>query len=284
VTPPPPSSSDTTAAATAAERVLEDFRSNGIAVARFNELFGEELWQDAVADITPFVADTDARAADLGRHDDGEAKGKEKEKDEVIVRRFYAKGVDKHRYCLSEPWLRIAASDTVLDVVNGYAGEQTRLTYVDNWYTVPRPEVTERVASQRWHRDPEDDHIVKMFIYFSDVDEEAGPFEYVRDSAAGGRYGDVFPWGQGHRYPSADELEAVVDAEDRLTMTGPAGTVIFCDTAGFHRGGFARTKPRILMISTFLRESARKGKRRFGVDFEGREGSLSPAARHALAG
>jgi hypothetical protein len=140
------------------------------------------------------------------------------------------------------------------------------------------------VASQRWHRDPEDDHIVKMFIYFSDVDEEAGPFEYVRDSAAGGKYGDVFPWGQGHRYPSAGELEAAVDADDRVTMTGPAGTVIFCDTAGFHRGGFARTRPRILMISTFLRDSARKGKRRFEVDFEGREQSLSAAARHALAG
>ena len=143
----------------------------------------------------------------------------------MIVRRFYAKGVDKHRYSLSEPWLRIAAADTVLDIVNGYAGQPTRLTYVDNWYTVPRPEVTERVASQRWHRDPEDDHIVKMFIYFSDVDEEAGPFEYVRDSAAGGKYGDVFPWGQGHRYPSAEELEAAVDPDDRLTMTGPAGTV-----------------------------------------------------------
>ena len=61
MTPPPPFSSDTTAAATAAERVLETFRSDGIAVARFDELFGEELWQEAVADITPFVAETDAR-------------------------------------------------------------------------------------------------------------------------------------------------------------------------------------------------------------------------------
>jgi hypothetical protein len=60
--------------------------------------------------------------------------------------------------------------------------------------------------------------------------------------------------------------------------------VILCDTAGFHRGGFARTKPRILMISTFLRQTARKGQRRFEVDFEGRDGSLSDAARHALAG
>ena len=37
------------------------------------------------------------------------------------------------------------------------------------------------------------------------------------------------------------------------------------------------------MISTYLRESARKGKRRFAVDFEGRESSLSPAAPPARA-
>jgi hypothetical protein len=278
VTPPPQSSSDTTAAATTAEQVLDTFQSDGIAVASFVDLFGEELWQDAVADITPFVASTDERAAELGSTEGG------KGKDEVIVRRFYGKGQDAHTYRLSDPWLRIAASETVLGVANGYAGEQARLTYVDNWYTVPHPEATERVASQRWHRDPEDDHIVKMFVYFSDVDEEAGPFEYIRSSAAGGKYGDVFAWRDGHRYPSGEEIEATVDPDDRLTMTGPAGTVIFCDTAGFHRGGFARTKPRILMISTFLRESARKGKRRFEVDFEGRESTLTDAARHALAG
>ena len=60
---------------------------------------------------------------------------------------------------------------------------------------MPYPNAKKRVASQRWHRDPDDDHIVKMFIYLSDVAEEAGPFEYVRDSAAGGRYGDLFRGG-----------------------------------------------------------------------------------------
>jgi ectoine hydroxylase-related dioxygenase (phytanoyl-CoA dioxygenase family) len=277
VTPPLPFSSDTTAAAKA-EQILETFRREGIAVVPFTDLFEDELWREAVADITPFVDATGERAAELGKQE--RAKGKE----EVIVRRFFSRDEEVPCYFLSDVWLRIASADPVLDIVNGYTGQLGRLTYVDNWFTVPYPQATKRVASQRWHRDPEDDHIVKMFVYFSDVDEEAGPFEYVRDSAAGGKYGDLFPWGEGHRYPAPEELEAGVDPDDRLTMTGPAGTVIFCDTAGFHRGGFARTKPRILMISTFLRESARKDKRRFEVDFEGREDELSAAARHALAG
>jgi Phytanoyl-CoA dioxygenase (PhyH) len=265
-----------TAVATTVEQVLEAFRRDGIAVARFTDLFAAELWQDATADITPFVDSTTELAADLSK------KKRAKRKEEVIVRRFFSKDGDVPRYSLSDPWLRIAASDSVLDIVNGYTGQPRKLTYVDNWYTVPYPHATKRVASQRWHRDPEDDHIVKMFIYFNDVDEEAGPFEYVRDSAAGGKYGDLFPGNDGV-YPPGDELEAAVDPEDRMTMNGPAGTVIFCDTAGFHRGGFARTKPRILMVATFLREIAWRGKRRFEVDFEGRAETLSEQARQALS-
>jgi hypothetical protein len=275
----PPLSPNDTIATAAAEQALDDFRRDGIAVARFGDLLGEELWQEGVADITPFVTATDERAAELGKKE--RAKGK----DEVIVRRFFRRESDgeAHRYKLSDVWLRIAASDTILGIVNGYTEQPRKLTYVDNWYTVPYPQATKRVASQRWHRDPDDDHIVKMFVYFSDVDDEAGPFEYVRDSAAGGKYGDLFPWRDGDFYPPGEELEEAVDLDDRITMTGPAGTVIFCDTAGFHRGGFARTKPRILMVSTFLREAVWQGERRFEVDFEGREASLSEQARRALA-
>jgi hypothetical protein len=280
LTTPPASSGATTAPAAEAtkQRILDEFCSKGIAVARFDEMFGDDLWQDAVADITPFITAAAERARELG------AKPRGKGKEEVIVRRFYSKGEERHRYALSDPWLRIAANDTVLDIVNAYAGEQTRLTYVDNWFTVPYPHEADRVASQRWHRDPEDDRIVKMFIYFSEVDDGAGPFEYIRQSTAGAKYGDLFPWGDGRRYPPSDELEAAVEPADRVSMTGPAGTVLFADTAGYHRGGFARTNPRILMISTFLRHRARRSNRRFDVDFEGREGSLSPQARHALAG
>jgi hypothetical protein len=266
------------AAESTKQRVLETFRRDGIAVARFDELFGADLWQDAVADIAPFVAAASERGAASGS-------ASTREKEELIVRRFYTKDrtAPKHRYALSDPWLRIAACDTVLDIVNEYAGEQMRLTYLDNWYTVPHPDGAERVASQRWHRDPEDEHIVKMFVYLSDVDEEAGPFEYIRGSAAGGKYGDLFAWRDGYDYPPAEEFEARVDLADQTTATGPAGTVLFADTAGFHRGGFALTKPRVMMISTFLRHKARKARRRFEVDFEGREETLSPQVRHALA-
>jgi hypothetical protein len=57
--------------------------------------------------------------------------------------------------------------------------------------------------------------------------------------------------------------------------------MIVCDTSGFHRGGFARTKPRALCAWTYV--GSRAGERRFVVDSAGSMDELSPQARFALA-
>ena len=80
-----------------------------------------------------------------------------------------------------------------------------------------------------------------------------------------------------------EEVAAAVPAEDRLAMTGPAGTMIFCDTSGFHRGGFAKSKPRVLSIWSYVSPEAEQQGHRFEVDLEGREAELSADARAALA-
>jgi hypothetical protein len=256
------------------QRVLQSLREDGIALVPFHDLFEERLWSEAVADIEPFIRETEETMPDLGDRPSG--------KDEMFARRFYGKR-KRTVFSFRDPMLRIAASEPILDIVNSYTGQWRRLSYLDNWFTRPYPNSDTRIATQRWHRDPNDPHVVKVFIYFSDVDEEAGPFEYVRSSSSGGRYGHLWPWGEEERYPPPDELEAAVTPEDRMAATGPSGTVILCDTGGFHRGGFARTKPRILLVSVYLPRDGKKGKRRFDVDLEGREEALPPQVRLALS-
>jgi hypothetical protein len=287
LTPPPESSSDTVAQAAdgfsqpplndVQRAAVDALQADGIAIVPFVHLLGEQLWRDACADIDPFIRETERATRHVGERPAG--------KEEVIVRRFFDKAGEKEKpsFSIDGPWLEIAASEALLDIINSYRERQTRLFYLDNWFTVPYPGAGDRVASQRWHRDPEDEHIVKVFVYFSEVDEEAGPFEYVRGSTAGGRYGDLWAWSDGHRYPPSDELEAAVAPEDRFLVTGPAGTIIVCDTGGFHRGGFARTKPRILSIATYLRPDRKEGKRRFTVDYAGRGDDLGPQVRAALS-
>jgi hypothetical protein len=254
-------------------RVVDSLRAEGIAVIHFDELFDESLWQELAADVAPFIHDSEATFRDAGDTPTS--------KDEIIARRFFVRKKDKHVFPIDGPWLRFAASEKLVDIANTFRGLQTKLFYLDNWYTVPYAGADERIVSQRWHRDSDDEHVLKVFTYFSDVDQDAGPFEYIRGSAPGGKYGAVFPWPEGE-HPPQDELAAAVDPEDVLTLTGPSGTMVFAVTSGFHRGGFARLKPRVLSICSYLAPDAPKQGHRFAVDFAGREAELPAQVRFAL--
>jgi hypothetical protein len=257
------------------QRIVNSLRDEGIAVARYDDLFDEPRFAQLEYDIGSFVHDAQEKASSAGP-----APAK---KGEFIVRRFLSgeEGAPKTRFSLDNLWLRVGASEQVLDIVNSYRNEATKVHYVDNWFTIPYSGVEKRIASQRWHRDPDEEHVVKVFLYLSDVDAGAGPFEYVSGSFSGGRYGHVWPWGSETRHPPEDELYEVVAPEHRLTLTGPPGTMIFCDTGGFHRGGLALTKPRILAVWSYVSLS-RKG-HRFEVDFADREATLPAQVRAALA-
>ena len=134
------------------------------------------------------------------------------------------------------------ASHRLLDVANAYLEMWSKLEYVDVWYSVPQPAAAERISSQRWHRDYNDKHLLKAFLYLVDVDEEMGPFQYVAGSQPGGPYADAWPWKPlGENYPTEDELEARIPGDGGPDVHRPAGTLIFCNTSGFHRGGFPTT-------------------------------------------
>jgi hypothetical protein len=261
------------------QRALGALRKDGIALLSFTDLFDAGLLLDLHADMEPFVREGERAATGAG--------SKPRKKNDIIIRRFYRNAGEsgKHTFGLDDPTLRIGSSDALLDIVSAYRNGWTKLYYADNWFTVPYPSADGRVASQQWHRDPEEAHVVKVFLYVGDVDEDTGPFEYVRSSAPGGRYGHLWPWraGEGIK-PPEDELAAVVAPADRVLCTGPAGTLILCDTSGFHRGGFARSAPRISAVWTFVSPDSEPGQeRRFEVDFGDHEDELSEQARFALA-
>jgi hypothetical protein len=260
-------------------RVLAELRREGIAIVAFDELFRDpELWDSLKAKMSPFVAEAEARLARGERPDGKKAflirqhpRQKKSELTELPTLR-----ADGCR-------LRFAAGDALLGIVNAYRGSPVRLVDLDQWYTIPHEGGDERKASQLWHRDPEDEHVVKVFLYFSDVDEDAGPFEYVRRSAPGGEHGDLWPWQQGGIYPPNDEADQAIPPDRRMTATGPTGTLVVCDTAGLHRGGYCRSKVRVLMTQTYVGcpVTPENRLRRFDVEWDGDE--LSQQAAYALS-
>jgi hypothetical protein len=262
-------------------RVLDDLNRDGISVVPFAELFGEPaLWEEMRGDMDAFAARARAQIV-AGERQWGK-------KEEYLIRRYPRRGkmpVDPAVLATDGCWLRYAAGDALLSVVNSYRGGMTKLIDFDQWYTIPFEGEHERVASQQWHRDPEDQHVVKVFAYFNDVDEEAGPFEYVPESAAGMKYGHLWPWDEGTDYPPSEEVEGLIPESDRMLATGTAGTVIVCDTSGLHRGGYCRSKPRVLTMHTYVKRKVtpESKRRKFKVVWDEAAGALSEQARFALS-
>ena len=254
-------------------QILADVEAEGYATVAFTELFGDEQWQELEAMRDRFVAETEADLAKGGDNVRVRA-GKE------FVVRLHSYGV---QLSLDDPWFRTAASHRLLDLANAYLEMWSKLEYVDVWYSVPQPADATRISSQRWHRDYNDQHLLKVFLYLVDVDESMGPFQYVPGSQPGGQYADAWPWEPlGKNYPTEEELEALIPSSSVRAFTAPQGTLIFCNTAGFHRGGFSTTSPRVLATATYSSPASLASLTTRSYDVNGSLDGLDAQTRFAL--
>jgi ectoine hydroxylase-related dioxygenase (phytanoyl-CoA dioxygenase family) len=256
------------------QEILNAVEAEGYHVATFTDLFPEELWKEIEAQRDGFVAATEADLAAGGENVRVRA-GKE------FVVRLHSYGVD---IGLDDPWFRAASSRRMLDIANAYLRMWSKLEYVDEWYSVPQPAEAERISSQRWHRDFNDKHLLKAFLYLVDVDESMGPFQYVPGSQPGGPYADAWAWRPlGENYPSEEELEERIPSKAIKVFTAPKGTLIFCNTAGFHRGGFSTTKPRVLATTTYSSPASLASLTERSYRFTGSLDGLDAPTRFALS-
>lgn len=253
-------------------RVVEELRRDGFAMADVRDLL-PDLWPEAAEAGRAFAAGERVRLG-IEAYRPGEGRGKD-----YIVKLYEP----RPSLPASDVWLRIGLSPALLDTVSAYLGLWPKLNYVDAWYTIPSPVERQAQASQRWHRDPEDQRLVKVFLYLSDVDAGAGPLEYVRGSHGRGRWSGLWPNPDPGTasYPPEGELEARIPAADRVLATGPAGTLIFCDTHGFHRGGLATRQARVFATWSFVTPASIFA-RRFDVDWPPGSTGIGEAAEFAV--
>ena len=257
------------------QSILADVRAQGYSVRSFDEVFSDPaLWKEIEEQRDRFVSSTEADLAAGGEHVRVRP-GKE------FVVRLQSYGVELGP---TDPWFRAVASERLLDIANAYLEMWSKLEYVDVWYSVPQPATGERISSQRWHRDYNDKHLLKVFLYLVDVDENMGPFQYVAGSQPGGAYADAWAWQPlGDNYPTEEELEARVPASEVKAFTGAAGTLVFCNTSGFHRGGFSTTAPRVLATATYSSPASLASLTVRSYEYTGELEELDPATRFALS-
>jgi hypothetical protein len=155
---------------------------------------------------------------------------------------------------------RFALQRQIADVANAYFGMYVRLRYYNVWYNF----VTDRQASQSqlWHRDPEDRYILKVFVCLVPVDSDNGPFTYAPGTHMKGRCHrrPAYLHKDGDTTRSDDrQMSAVVPQHQWVTCTGPAGTIVFADTRGYHKGGLARVRDRVVYTCEFNSTAAGAG-------------------------
>jgi len=262
-------------------RVVSDLNSRGISLVPFQQLFAEradQFWKPFEAFAHAFVA-SDRVRTEVDAYRNSKDFGKVWK--DYIIQDF---GQGK-TLALDNPVLQIGLQPEILDTVNSYLRLWSDMRMVDLWYTIPTPRTRERSASQRWHRDPNDRRLVKVFLYVHEVDDSAGPLEYIPGSRAGGPYAYLWPLADGAgfydgSYPPQEKVEAAVPQSDRVICACPPATLVFCDTSGFHRGGYASGRERLLGTWMYVTPASRSR-----LDFHVRDGEtkgLSPAARAAL--
>jgi hypothetical protein len=230
--------------------VARQLECDGVASVPIAQLFADrpsDLWQSLSTAAEKFASSSSTREA-IAAFNRGEGGDAFKS---YVVRQI----TDTADLPAHHPLVQFGLSPVILAIVNSYLGMFAKLHSANFWYTIPTARSHQRTASQRWHRDPEDFRLVKVFLYFTDVDEAAGPLEYIPESRLGRRYAKLWRFAGGTGvggYPPQDPIEREVPLDQRRKLLGNRGTVVFCDTSGLHRGGFATDHPRILATWTYV--------------------------------
>jgi hypothetical protein len=259
------------------QRVLDDLSGRGVAHVHFEDLVGDGArWDRLSAEV--------ARWLESGTVRDREHAYRELDYQTARWKEYIIMQRGAHSMPVipwDDPWLQLGLAPAVLDIVNSYLDLCAKLMYVDLWDTIAVNRQRPLTGSQQWHRDPDDVRLVKIFLYFTDVDAGAGPLHYVPYSRRGDKYGWLWPQKvAGSNYPPAAELEQAIPPSEWAICAHPAGTFVFVDTTGFHMGGRATARNRVFATWEYASHAA------FGRYFEPgpppAASRVSEAARFAL--
>jgi len=240
------------------QRIVSELLSDGLSVVHFNELFPNKSLSD-------FTEAADA----LMREPRNQARVKaiREGKTSPSDFKFYLVHLLGYppAFSFNDNFLQLSLSQEVHAIACAYLGTLCRLVQVDLWCNVPTQGPS--LYSQRWHRDPDDKRILKLFLYLRDVNEGNGPLNYIPKTQNGGRFSSTYRQTMHTSiYPGDAEVAERFSKEQVKVITGRAGTLVLCDTTGLHRGGHPTHDLRVLFHSVYTTNA--------GVSFNGTRYSL----------
>jgi hypothetical protein len=138
------------------------------------------------------------------------------------------------------------------NIARNYLRQDVKITNIDYWLNFVNPDNKLPIASQQWHRDYEDKQLLKIFVYFTDVEEVNGPLSFICKTHFGGIHNSTFkarpPFGI---VISNEKIKKTFDENDIKIFKMKKEEIIFSDTTGFHKGGHCLTGERFVFTATF---------------------------------
>ena len=238
-----------------AARVLRELNRDGVAITSARDLLGtDSCYPQLEAAVAKLEEDLSEKLA--ARRTVAETQ----ETGENVKLYLVELLGERPRLDPNDIFVRFALQPSILRLANAYVGMYTHLSYFNVWHNFATHR--EAIHSQLWHYDHDDlFYVFKVFVLLSDVDEGSGPFTYARGTHTKwtARQEPEFVTKDENTARSTDEQMAkVVPPERWLKGVGPKGTIIFADTRGYHKGGHARERDRILYTCVFTSPLARR--------------------------
>jgi hypothetical protein len=212
---------------------------NGIATIQFNQIFKGIDWNDFKNEIYNSV----------NRYENN---GKIIEHDEKSNMNFVL-GLNP-RYDSDSIWAKVAEHPNLKLIADKYFKmKDTQMRYYNIW----KHEVKEGPysGSQLWHRDREDVKILKVFICIEDVILSNGPFTYAPGTQEGGEIKKEPRYiieKSGTKRTTDEMMNEIVPKSNWIKSVGKAGTVVFADTNGYHKGGEVTEGYRLLFTCMYV--------------------------------
>lgn len=141
-----------------------------------------------------------------------------------------------------DPYLQMIAAN--------YLQCKPKLMGANLWWTFPSSPSTEdkNKHAHVFHYDLDDVKFIKFFFYITDVDQNAGPHVFVKESSKKIKYKNSLV--KSIRFTDSD-IEKWYGNENIITVTGPAGSTLIEDTITIHKGTTPKSTPRLLLQFEF---------------------------------
>jgi len=256
---------------TSQKKILAELNENGIAITHLSELF-PEISLRKLQEYTKQLSQTEVKNP----------------------KNFWRDLWNPDDFLISKdnPFIEFALKEKILQIGASYMKMWLRLITLRNYRTKIMPKGQPPIQSQLWHRDPGDKLYFKVLLYLNDVDSTTGPFYYIKKSHNIGKYKNIFP----QRLPLTYEKSRFSDKQIEKNnlksnvkkCTGNAGTMIFVDTTGLHKGGYSAINERSMFIAQFASRVQiapfwKRDKLTLDPYYKNHKKSLTPMAQFALS-